>query len=78
MDLNTVAEFTWLWDDKFFLETENGNFIWSDPDYNGDNTIRPYNGTLIQYCKENGIDFGRGKGKHHIENYCGPNIKILR
>ena len=40
--LNLIGDFTWLWNDIFFIETEQGNFVWSDPEYNGDNTIRLY------------------------------------
>lgn len=37
---NLIGSFTWDFGNKFFIETEKGNFEWSDPDYGGDNTIR--------------------------------------
>jgi hypothetical protein len=30
--LDTVASFTWDFGQNFFLETSEGNFVWSDPD----------------------------------------------
>lgn len=77
IDLDTVASFTWCWADEFFLETEHGNYIWSDPDYNGDNTIRPYGGDYKYYCKESNIPFGRDKGTHRIRDYCGDQVKFV-
>lgn len=72
-----IANFVWLWGKEFFLETEKGNYIWSDPDYGGDNTICPYKGSFKEYLKKIGVYYGRGKGKHYIVNYCGEDVKIL-
>ena len=49
LTVEDVADFTWNWNDLFFLETAKGNFVWSDPEYGGDNTIRPYNGDLKKF-----------------------------
>lgn len=69
--LELLGSFTWMWDDKFFIETAEGNFIWRDPNYpGGDNTIKSYDGSLKQYCRKTGIPFGRDKGKHFLKNYC--------
>ena len=69
-----MAEFTWDFGQQFFLETDKGNFVWSDPDYSGDNTIRPFAGS----CKEFfGKSYGRGKGRHQIAQYCGDQVKII-
>ena len=76
INLNTIADFTWMWDDKFFLETSEGNFVWSDSDYQGDNTIVPFNGTIADYCEQTMISFGRDKGKHTIRGYCGEDVVI--
>ena len=76
LTLDTVAEFTWDFGQEFFLETVQGNFIWSDPDYNGDNTIRPYAGSYRDWCFGRNA-FGRAKGSHTIRGYCGENVKIL-
>jgi len=77
--LDTVAAFLWCWNHIFFLETEEeGNFLWSDPDYSdGDNTIRPYGGTLKDYFFEAGIPCVRDKGRHCIVDYCGKDVKFI-
>lgn len=75
--LNTVADFSWAWNDKFFLETPYGNYVWSDPDYNGDNTIRRFNGTRKMFLDEQKIPYVRDKGMHVIKDYCGPNVVIV-
>lgn len=75
LTVDMIAHFTWSFGHTFHLETEVGNFEWSDPDYGGDNTIKPC-GTLGEWCKKVGIDFGRDKGKHFIRDYCGPDVRI--
>ena len=75
--LNDYGSFTWMWDQKFFIETDKGNYIWSDPGYGGDNTLRPYWGTYQDYLQDTGIPYGRDKGKHPIKAYCGEEVQIL-
>jgi len=58
----------------FFLQTDEGNFVWSDPEYNGDNTIVSFDGTYKDWCRKEEIPFGRDKGRHTIENYCGSDV----
>ena len=73
--LNLDAEFIWGWGDEFFLETDVGNFIWSDPDYRGDNTIRPTSQSYGQWIDpHNNGSFGRAKGVHNVRAYCGEDI----
>lgn len=72
--MKMIREFTWNFGNQFFIETEEGNFIWSDPSYNGDNTIRKYNGSLEDYF---GNSFGRDKGKHYISDYCGEDFTFV-
>lgn len=75
--LNLEGRFTWMWTDKFFIETQAGNFIWSDPGYNGDNTLTKTNLTYKQYCREAGAPgFGRCKGNHIINVYCGDQVIV--
>lgn len=74
--LNMTGEFTWDFGMNFFIETRIGNFIWSDPDYNGDNSIKPYNGTCHEYFEQCG-HFGRSKGIHTIGGYCGNDVNIM-
>lgn len=76
MTLDTIASFGWNFAKEFFLETKEGNFVWSDPDYGGDNTIRKFNGSLVDYCKQAGIPYIRDKGHHTVRNYCGKDVKF--
>lgn len=77
LQLSDTAHFSWGFSDEFFLETAKGNFIWSDPDYQGNNTIRPFPCNHTDWCKAYKIDFSRDKGRHTIEDYCGKDVKIL-
>lgn len=63
-----MGDFTWDFGQKFFIETSVGNFVWSDPDYNGDGFIERYNGTIQSWF---GGSYGRDKGTHRIGSYCG-------
>ena len=74
--LDTVADFTWSYGEEFFLETPDGCYVWSDPDYGGDNTIRKFEGTYADWCKKRHLDFGRGKGCHKIGEYYGKDVII--
>ena len=74
--LNMTGEFTWFFGMHFFIETDIGNFVWSDPVYYGDNSIKPYPGTVQEYSEFCG-HFGRCKGVHTIGEYCGNEVKIL-
>lgn len=65
------GEFTWMFNQNFFIETARGNFIWKDPDYGGDNSITPTKMTYAEYCEHSGIDYGRDKGSHIIGEYVG-------
>ena len=75
---NDTAEFLWSFHDKWLLITEyKGSFIWSDPEYGGDNTIKPFSGSIWNFCKTERIPYTRGKGTHVIGSYCGPDVKII-
>lgn len=84
MDIHkTFGDFTWMWGQTFFITTHNEdnekeNFVWLDPNYGGDNTIRPYSGSLQDYCEEKSIDYGRNKGVHLISEYCGNDVVVLK
>lgn len=67
---NLQGEFTWMWNDVFFIETSQGNFIWSDPDYGGNNTIKHYPHTYGEFLQEADLPFGRSKGCHIVGHYC--------
>lgn len=76
LTIDDNANFIWLWDDKFFLETNKGNFVWSDPNYNGDNTITPFPGSFKDYIKKENAPYGRCKGIKNIRNFCGSSVII--
>lgn len=69
--LSQTAEFTWMFGNEWFVESPIGNFIWSDPDYNGDNTFTK---TRLSYMEFANGRLGRDKGFHNIENFCGSDI----
>ena len=75
--LNCHGNFIWFWGQDFFVETPFGNFHWKDPDYNGDNSFTLVNMNYKEFCKFINTEFGRSKGFHEIEKYCGPNINII-
>jgi hypothetical protein len=60
------------------LESDKGQFwVWSDPEYGGDNTIRPYKGDYQSFCKDINIEYGRCKGQNTVRKYCGESVKLL-
>lgn len=77
LTVNDTAEFLWSFHDKWLLVTEQGNFVWSDPEYSGDGTIRSFSGSPKDFCKAERIPYTRGKGTHVIGSYCGPDVKII-
>jgi len=74
--LDTVATFIWGYGQKFFIETSDNNYVWSDPDYDGDNKITPFKGTYNEWLKSEGLLFGRDKGDHTIRGYCGEDVHL--
>jgi len=74
--LNSVGHFSWDFGQKFFVETPHGNFVWSDPDYKGDNTFTKFDGSYKDWIKQIGISYGRDKGNHIIRSYCGDQIVV--
>lgn len=76
LTLDSVGTFTWGWNDKFHIETDSGNYEWSDPSYNGDNTIKP-TVPYLKWCELRNIPFGRDKGTHRIRDYCGDKVVIV-
>ena len=72
--LTLNGDFTWNFGQHFLIETEKGLFVWSDPDYSGDNTIRPFKGTMEDFF---GGQHGRDKGRHFISDYVGENFTYV-
>lgn len=75
--LGMYGSFTYSFGFQFFIETEIGNFVWNDPDYQGDNTIRPFNGTYKDWCNHQNIPYGRDKGTKSIAGYCGDSWEYV-
>jgi hypothetical protein len=71
--LSTVGDFTWDFNQRFFVETSYGNFIWSDPDYNGDNSFVKTDLSINEFFSPY---FGSCKGRHVISEYCGFGIEL--
>lgn len=74
LTLDDIGDFCWDFGQCFFIETNKGNFVWSDPVYAGNNTIRPYDGDIGDFCRKNHIPFLRDKGCHTIRSYCGEDV----
>lgn len=74
--LNMQGDFTWDFGKYFFIEVKGCvcNFVWSDPDYTGTNKIEPFYGSYDDWIKRVGIPYGRNKGVHQIERYCGSEV----
>ena len=72
--INLEGSFTWDFGQNFLIETAKGNFIWSDPDYQGSNKMIPFNGDYGNWCKHTGVPYGRDKGLHVIKSYCGEDF----
>lgn len=76
--LDMVGSFVWCVkpnNSEWFIKTNKGNFVWSDPQLGGDNNISPI---------ENGVTpeayFGKpcfNKGEYAIYLFCGDQFKIV-
>lgn len=76
--LQIMGDFTWYWGQDWFIETEIGNFHWKDPDYgSGDNIMTKFDGNIQAFRKFLNVDFGRDKGRHDIERYCGKDFIVV-
>ena len=74
--LGHVGHFTWMWNDIFFIEAAEDNYLWSDPNHKGDNTIKKYDGTYEDFLETISMTFGRDKGRHIIGEYCKNAVVI--
>ena len=77
LKLTDIADFGWGFGQHFFIQAAEGNFVWSDPDYGGDNTIKPFNGSYNEFIRTMNIPFCRDKGRNTIAARCGNDVKIL-
>jgi hypothetical protein len=74
--LNCVGDFTWSFFKDFFVKTPYGGYVWSDPDYYGDNTFTKYPGSYSDWAKTLPGGYGRAKSQHVIRKYCGDDIVV--
>lgn len=74
--LDLEGTFYWSFRDEYFIETNEGNFIWSCPSQFGNNTIKRYEGTLKSWCKENEVPCCRNKGKKIIRDLTGNDVVV--
>ena len=75
--LELSGSFGWDFGEHFFIETSSGNYVWSDPEYGGDNTLRRYDGPLKQWLRAKRQPYVRDKGVHRIRDYCGADVKVV-
>lgn len=75
--LDLEGHFYWGYRDEYFIETKKDNFVWSCPSQFGNNTIKRYNGSLKQWCRENEVPVTRNKGIHIIRHLTGDDVSIL-
>jgi hypothetical protein len=69
-----VGDFSWDYGCTFFIETEKGNFVWSDPEYGGNNEIKAFDGSFKCALRKWHLPCMRDKGTHRIKDYCGDFI----
>lgn len=79
LTLDDMVHFTWGFGMYFLLtlirDGREWYWTWSDPDYGGNNTIRPYTNNPRDFTHK---DFaGRCKGENVIRTKCGDNVEIL-
>lgn len=77
--LNQIADFSWMWGKNFHLQVGDRAYLWSSPEYGGDNTIRPYPHTQDELGKmhaDSPVPWSRDKGAHRIKDYCGENVVL--
>lgn len=72
---STSGEFTWDFGQTFYVRTDEGNFIFSDPVYNGDNTLRETNQTYDEWIDTGA--WGRDKGMRNLGAWCSGATVIL-
>ena len=75
--LKLPAKVTFFPGHDCFLETEQGNFVWSDPEYGGDNTLRPHTGLLSDFIERiKPAVIGMALGKKSIQDCCGDRVVL--
>jgi hypothetical protein len=77
INLNSVCEFRYGFGMYFILKNcdDDKYYLWLDPEYSGDNTIKPYVGNPKNHVSK-GFG-GRNKGIHKVIDYCGKDVKFI-
>lgn len=77
--LNAQGRFTWMFNHEFFVETKDfGNFVFSDPEYDGDGTLRATKQSYDAFDESRGqARFGRDKGEHMIRAFTGEAVTVI-
>ncbi len=79
INLDSTCEFVWGFGQYFLLKEvgvckDPAYYVWSDPDYSGNNEIIRFEGNPDNFTHEGFC--GRYKGIHSIRGYCGENVKF--
>ena len=74
--LGQMGEFHWDFGKHFFIGTQIGNFVWSSPEYGGDNKMRVYKGSFVNWVRSSCTSYCRYKGMHNIGRRCGDQFVI--
>jgi hypothetical protein len=80
IDLGTIAEFTWCYNEYYHIQTLDGEpYVWLNPDHYGDNTIRPCRDTIGDMDKRirNNIPWGKNLGRHTLSKFFGKHEVIF-
>lgn len=73
LTLDTSAVFTWGFGHMYLVETPAGQFLYSNPEYGGDNTIKPFYGDPKDYFIG---DTKTGRQVYTIREFCGDDVKL--
>ena len=76
LNLSDFGIFTFIYEEDFFVETDKGNYIWSNPYYGGNNEITSFNGDIKDWLNSKENVNSINKGRHKILSYCGKDVKI--
>jgi hypothetical protein len=66
---NLFGDFTFDYKDEFFISTEKGNFVFSDPKYGGSGELKKYDGSRKNWEESKAKVFG--PINHFLDYVCG-------
>ena len=50
--LDLTCRVYWDYHKRYFLENEEGNWVWQNPEFGGNNTLVPYPGSYVEFLQE--------------------------